>query len=62
MNKKTLKKLKKLRNNIKLSADIIAEERNKIRDLLDDFNNLHDIIFDGLQEIECGIDTLSQYL
>lgn len=62
MDIKTLNKLKKLRDDVRKSNNEIIKERDKIKEYLDEYQEIYESIFDGTEDIQQGIDRLSEYL
>ena len=58
----TTKDIKKLIAQVKKSKNIIAKERDKLRNLIEEVEELSDNLDQGISEIENGIDTISQTL
>lgn len=57
-----MRKLKTLVKLLKASKDIIAKERDKLREIYEEIESLVNDLDEGLVEIESGIDTISKKL
>lgn len=55
-------RIKKLVNQIELHKNKIAKERDALRDLQDEIEELADCESEAVRDFEHAIDTLSQYL
>lgn len=62
LSKENAKKTRGLLGKIEEAKNIIAEERDKLREYHSDLESILEATEEGVQELERGLDLLSQYL
>ena len=62
LSKETKAKIKDVSQEIKRSLVIITKERDKIRVSLEEATEIEDSITEAIEDLESGLDNLSQYI